>query len=62
MRINSTKIFIQTGCDILKKVKLTAEQEEALCDDLMMLVGRYAPEGVISSSSDEQTKIEKEDY
>ena len=59
--MNVTRVFINTGCDILKRAKLTPEQEEKLCDELMMLVGRYAPDnGVLVDT--EQTKIEKEDY
>ena len=61
MGMNITRVFINTGCDILKQTKLTPEQEEKLCDELMMLVGRYTPDHGISDDK-EQTKIEKEDY
>lgn len=41
MGINIRKEFIKTGCELLKNVELDKEQEKSLCDDIMMLVGRY---------------------
>lgn len=56
-----TREFINIGCDILKRTELTPEQEEKLCDELMMLVGRYAPNNNHLLNWSKPTKIEKED-
>jgi hypothetical protein len=63
MGINTTKIFISTACDILKGVSLSMEDQESLCDELMVLVGKYAPNnGKLVNNDTTVSPINDEDY